>query len=54
MVAGLSEDFYASTTRYTTNGFLRAKLGDALKQRHVPPQIFESASEARVHLGERE
>jgi len=28
MVAGLSEAFYASTTRYTTNGFLRAKLAD--------------------------
>ncbi len=54
MVAGLSEEFYASTTRYTTNGFLRARLGDALKSRHVPPHIFESASEAREHLRDPE
>ena len=29
MVADLAERFYSSTTRYTTNGFLRAKLADA-------------------------
>ena len=28
MVADLAERFYSHTTRYTTNGFLRAKLGD--------------------------
>jgi propionate CoA-transferase len=29
MVADLAEHFYSTTTRYTTNGFLRAKLADA-------------------------
>jgi propionate CoA-transferase len=50
MVAGLCERFYLSTTRYTTNGFLRVKLGRALYQRAVAPHIYETASEARAHL----
>jgi len=51
MVHDLSDRFYAAATRYTTNGFLRAKLGDALNRRAVAPHIFESADEARAHLG---
>jgi propionate CoA-transferase len=50
MVAGLTERFYLSTTRYTTNGFLRVKLGRALDQRAVAPHIYETATEARAHL----
>jgi propionate CoA-transferase len=41
-------------TRYTTSGFLRTKLGDALKQREVAPHIYETADEARQHLHELE
>lgn len=52
MVADLTERFYSSTTRYTTSGFLRVKLGDALGRRRVAPHIYETASEARAHLGE--
>jgi propionate CoA-transferase len=50
MVRDLSDRFYVGATRYTTNGFLRAKLGDALSSRAVAPHIFESADEARAHL----
>lgn len=41
-------------TRYTTSSFLRAKLGDALERRAVPPYIFESPDEANAHLRELE
>lgn len=54
MVADLTERFYASTTRYTTSGFLRVKLGDALGRRKVSPHIYETATEARAHLGEED
>jgi propionate CoA-transferase len=50
MVRYLMDDYYWGVTRYSTSGFLRFKLGDALKQRGVAPHIYESAEEARVHL----
>ncbi|HXX85362.1 MAG TPA: acyl CoA:acetate/3-ketoacid CoA transferase [Casimicrobiaceae bacterium] len=52
MVRNLMERYYWGVTRYSTSGFLRFKLGDALKQRGVAPHIYESAEEARVHLRE--
>jgi propionate CoA-transferase len=54
MVRGLVDRFYSGVTRYTTSSFLRAKLGDALKQRAVAPHIYESATEASAHLRELE
>ena len=51
MVRSLVDAFYVGVTRYTTNGFLRVKLGEALSRRALPPQIFESADEARQSLG---
>jgi propionate CoA-transferase len=54
MVHDLVERFYSGVTRYTTSGFLRTKLGDALQHREVAPHIYESADEARVHLRELE
>ena len=54
MVKGLVDNFYSGVTRYTTSGFLRTKLGDALAQRDVAPHIYESADEARQHLHELE
>ncbi len=54
MVGDLVDRFYSGVTRYTTSGFLRAKLGDALKQRAVAPHIYESAEEASTHLRELE
>ena len=52
MVRDLVDRFYSGVTRYTTSGFLRTKLGDALKQRAVAPHIYESAEEASAHLRE--
>jgi len=52
MVRDVVDRFYSGVSRYTTNGFLRAKLGDALKQRALAPHIHESAEEAHAHLRE--
>jgi propionate CoA-transferase len=52
MVRDLVDRFYSGATRYTTNGFLRAKLGDALNRRQLAPHIYESADEASAHLRE--
>ena len=54
MVRDLVDRFYSGVTRYTTSSFLRAKLGDALKQRAVAPHIYESAEEATTHLRDLE
>lgn len=51
MVKGLVDRHYWGVTRYTTSGFLRLKLGDALAQRGVAPHIYESGDEARERLG---
>jgi propionate CoA-transferase len=53
MVRGLMDKYYAEVTRYTTSGFLRMKLGDALEKRGVAPHIYESAAEAKKSLQER-
>jgi propionate CoA-transferase len=50
MVHDLMNKYYWGVTRYSTSGFLRLKLGDALKNRGVAPHIYESAEEARGHL----
>jgi propionate CoA-transferase len=47
MVRSLVDRFYAGVSRYTTSGFLRIKLGEALQRRGVAPHIFESATEAQ-------
>ncbi|MDE2378742.1 acyl CoA:acetate/3-ketoacid CoA transferase [Bradyrhizobium sp.] len=47
MVRGLVDRFYSGVSRYTTSGFLRIKLGEALQRRGVAPHIFESAEEAQ-------
>jgi propionate CoA-transferase len=54
MVRGLMDKYYADVTRYTTSGFLRMKLGDALERRGVAPHIYESAAEAESSLREIE
>jgi len=54
MVRGLMDKYYAEVTRYTTSGFLRMKLGNALKKRGVAPHIYESAVEAEKSLREIE
>jgi propionate CoA-transferase len=54
MVRGLMDKYYVEVTRYTTSGFLRMKLGDALEKRGVAPHIYESAAEAEEFLQEIE
>ncbi len=53
MVRELVDRHYLEVARYTTSGFLRAKLGPALAARGVTPHIFETVAEARkaVHRG---
>jgi propionate CoA-transferase len=50
MVAQLVEQYYFGVSRYTTSGFLRAKLGRALKRRGVAPHIYESPHAALEHM----
>jgi propionate CoA-transferase len=50
MVRQLVDNYYFGVTRYTTSGFLRAKLGKALAQRGVAPHIYESAADALKHI----
>ncbi|MGL4325608.1 MAG: acyl CoA:acetate/3-ketoacid CoA transferase [Beijerinckiaceae bacterium] len=47
MVRGLHDHYYSGVSRYTTSGFLRMKLGEALQNRGVSPHIFESAAAAK-------
>ena len=54
MVRDVADRFYYAATRYTTNAFLRKKLGAALNRRALAPHIFESADEARAHLRQLE
>jgi propionate CoA-transferase len=50
MVRDLADRFYSGATRYSTSGFLRTKLGDALSRRELAPHIYENAEEASAHL----
>ena len=50
MVRSLVDNYYFGVTRYTTSGFLRAKLGKALDKRGVAPHIYESSSEALARV----
>ena len=50
MVRQLVDQYYFGVSRYTTSGFLRAKLGKALTKRGVAPHIYESAAQALKHV----
>jgi propionate CoA-transferase len=50
MVRALVERYYIDVTRYSTSGFLRAKLGPALAARGMAPHLYETAAEAAAHL----
>jgi len=54
MVRYLMDRYYWGVTRYSTSGFLRLKLGDALTARGLAPHIYESAEDARASLRELE
>ena len=49
-VRSLVDRYYSGVSRYTTSGFLRMKLGEALERRGVAPHIFESAEEAQSDI----
>jgi len=50
MVKGLVDRYYDGVSRYTTSGFLRAKLGSALRRRGVAPHVYESPQQALAHV----
>ncbi|MDZ7599197.1 MAG: CoA-transferase [Desulfobacterales bacterium] len=50
MVKYVVETFYDQVHRYTTSAFLRMKLGDELKKRHLAPHMYETAKEARAAI----
>ncbi|MGF1529187.1 MAG: acyl CoA:acetate/3-ketoacid CoA transferase [Candidatus Competibacterales bacterium] len=47
MVRDLVERFYANVTRYSTNAFLRMKLGTALEQQKLAPHLYQTQRQAR-------
>ncbi|MFN0185691.1 MAG: acyl CoA:acetate/3-ketoacid CoA transferase [Aquabacterium sp.] len=50
MVRELVDRYYHRVVRYSTSGFLKAKLGPALAARGLAPDLYGSAEEARAHL----
>ena len=50
MVKGLVDRYYDGVSRYTTSGFLRAKLGGALRRRGLAPHVYESPQQALAHV----
>jgi propionate CoA-transferase len=50
MVKGLVDRYYDGVSRYTTSGFLRAKLGGALRRRGIAPHVYESPQQALAHV----
>ena len=53
MVKGLMETCYHDVTRFTSNTFLRARLGEALEKRQIAARSFGTAAEAEAQLGRR-
>lgn len=50
MIEYLMENYYLTTTRYATNGFLRLKMQEALKKRDLAPHVFERKEDAHSFL----
>ena len=51
LVKYVEERYYLDVSRYSTSGFLRLKLGAELRRRRLSSHVFETAREARRHLG---
>ena len=49
-VSEIVQRYYVGVTRYTTSAFLRARLGDALRQHDLTPHLYETAAEAAARL----
>jgi propionate CoA-transferase len=50
MVGYIQNRYYKSVSRYTTNAFMRLKLINALAERELGPDVFESSGEAQMSL----
>ncbi len=50
MVGAVVQRYYLGVTRYTTSVFLRARLGDALREHDLAPHLYETADEAAARL----
>ena len=50
MVGEVVQRYYLGVTRYTTSAFLRARLGDALREHDLAPHLYETAAEAAARL----
>jgi len=50
MIEHLCAHHYLTTTRYTTNAFLRVKMQEALSRRGIAPHVFERRDEAHAFL----
>lgn len=50
MVRGLVQRHYSAVTRYTTNTFLRARLGDAFAHRELTPNLYPDPDSALAQL----
>jgi len=51
MVRHLMDTCYHDVTRFTSNTFLRARLGEALEKRKIAAHSYETAAEAVANLG---
>ena len=54
MVGYIQNRYYKSVSRYTTNAFMRLKLINALAERELGPDVFESSSDAHMSLKSQE
>ncbi|HCZ13740.1 MAG TPA: acyl CoA:acetate/3-ketoacid CoA transferase [Candidatus Accumulibacter sp.] len=50
MVKEVVDTYYHNVTRFTSNTFLRARLGEALEKRKIAARSYETAAEAEAHL----
>ena len=50
MVKAVVDRHYHEVTRYTSNTFLRVKIGEALAKRKLAPHLYETADEAEASL----
>lgn len=51
MIRRNSERYFLSSTRYSTNAFLRRQLGASLAEINIAPEIYENFEEALDRLG---
>jgi propionate CoA-transferase len=50
MVKSVVDTYYHDVTRYTSNAFMRVRLGEELEKRKLAPHVFETAGEAVASL----